>query len=285
MKKIFMSIIFALALFFGFQANAEAATVNFYKDNGGESAGTMTNVFGMPRTITVAQPTKDGYTFASWSTNSFGLNINGNTISYTGFGQSASAFATWNPVVYNITYVLNDGVVEGNPETYTIEDEDITLVNPTKDGYDFDGWMEEEENLGTEVVIPTGSFGNRNFTALFTAINYNIEYDLDGGTLSEENPSSYTIEDSFTLNNPTKEGYTFKGWIGTDLESQTTEVTVEEGSTGDRSYVAVWEKDPEKKETETANPKTGDNVLAYMSMFGLSLVGMVVSSRKFILNK
>lgn len=47
------------------------------------------------------------------------------------------------------------------------------------------------------------------------ANTYNITYDLDGGSLpsGQSNPTTYTArKESFTLNNPTKTGYTFAGW-------------------------------------------------------------------------
>ncbi|MBE6161382.1 MAG: hypothetical protein E7158_04100 [Firmicutes bacterium] len=45
---------------------------------------------------------------------------------------------------------------------------------------------------------------------------YNINYDLDGGSLPDgvENPSSYSSVEETTIANPVKEGYTFKGWEG-----------------------------------------------------------------------
>lgn len=72
-----------------------------------------------------------------------------------------------------------------------------------------------------------------------TPIDYTITYNLDGGTAS--NPSTYTIEtETFTLKAPLKAGYTFAGWTGTGLTDATKTVTIEKGSTGDRSYTATW---------------------------------------------
>ena len=59
----------------------------------------------------------------------------------------------------------------------------------------------------------------------------------DGAT----NPATYTIEsDAITLVNPTREGYSFDGWTGTELTEPTKTVTIAKGSTGDRSYTANW---------------------------------------------
>ncbi len=71
-------------------------------------------------------------------------------------------------------------------------------------------------------------------------VTYSITYDLGGGQKTLDNPTSYTEEtESFTLNNPTKEGYTFTGWSGTDLTGDTNkEVNIVKGSTGDRIYIA-----------------------------------------------
>ena len=77
-------------------------------------------------------------------------------------------------------------------------------------------------------------------TAVFKPISYSIGYTMNGGNAS--NPATYTIEtETFTLTNPTKTGYTFKGWSGTDLtgdENQT--AAIAKGSTGDRAYTANW---------------------------------------------
>jgi uncharacterized repeat protein (TIGR02543 family) len=70
-------------------------------------------------------------------------------------------------------------------------------------------------------------------------MTFTVSYDLGGGSASG-NPSSYTSEDSFTLKNPTRTGYTFAGWTGTGLSSASTSVSVAKGSHGNRSYKANW---------------------------------------------
>ena len=75
--------------------------------------------------------------------------------------------AQWTVNQYTITYNLAGGTAEGNPNTYTIETKAFTLKNPTKSGYTFTGWsgtgLDGENNM--TVTIPTGSTGNRTYTA------------------------------------------------------------------------------------------------------------------------
>ena len=143
---------------------------------------------------------------------------------------------------YSIAYDLAGGsVATANPTIFDAESSDITLTNPTKTGYDFLGWTGSN---GTEpqttVTIATGSEGDRTYTANWQATEYTITYNLDGGTAS--NPATYTIESSdITLTAPTKTGFTFMGWTGTDIDGTATSVTIATGSTGNREYTAVWQ--------------------------------------------
>ena len=69
---------------------------------------------------------------------------------------------------------------------------------------------------------------------------YHIKYTLDGGTMSGA-PDSYTENSAdITLPQPTKAGYRFTGWTGTDLTEKTLDVVIPAGSTGDREYTANW---------------------------------------------
>lgn len=149
---------------------------------------------------------------------------------------------------FKIRYVLNDGVLsEENPSSYTRYTETFTLNNPTKVGYNFIGWIGTGLEQATKnVTIPQGSTGDREYIAGFDLINYTITYNLDGGTLENNNPSTYTIEDTYStgfglpIGDPTKEGYTFLGWTGTGLEEAENNIYIPRGSTGDREYTANW---------------------------------------------
>ena len=72
---------------------------------------------------------------------------------------------------------------------------------------------------------------------------FEIKYDLGGGMLAgtAKNPASYTyFDESFTLANPERAGYTFAGWTGSGIDDGAESVTIAKGSTGDRSFTATW---------------------------------------------
>ncbi|MEZ4626692.1 MAG: InlB B-repeat-containing protein [Eubacteriales bacterium] len=80
----------------------------------------------------------------------------------------------------------------------------------------------------------TLDFGSNVITFVYSRTYY-ITYHLLGGTNNPTNPSSYTkVTPTFTLQNPTRLGYTFTGWTPSD-------VTIEKGTTGDLLFTANWE--------------------------------------------
>ena len=150
--------------------------------------------------------------------------------------------AGFTPISYTLTYNLAGGsVASANPASYTIESAAFTLNNPTKTGYNFTGWkLNGEGEAMMEVTIAAGSTGNKSYTATWTPIVYDIELTLNGGTA--DNPSSYTIESAaITLTNPTKTGYTFKGWKLNGEGDAMMTVTITQGSTGHLAYTATWQ--------------------------------------------
>ena len=216
-----------------------------YNLNGGTVSGTNPTTFRYSTdSFTLINPTKKGYVFAGWS----GTGISGTTMTVEipkGSSGDREYTANWSESSNIITYNLNGGVITdgSNPTSYVTNSGMITLINPTKLGYTFAGWSGTGiSGTSTKVSFDTTGGGSKSFTANWTAINYRIAYNLNGGTLATANPRFYTVEDSITLNNPTRTGYSFKGWEGTGLEEGFTYQTVNivKGSTGNRTYTAVW---------------------------------------------
>lgn len=293
MKKVFLSIVITIAIILGMETTTNASTINFYAEDGGTLLGTMQNVFNILTDITVDIPTKPGYAFAKWATNSRNVTLSDDNTQVAGpynwydlrnLTSILNVYATWTLIDYNINVDLQGGTAEDNPTTYTIEDEDITLNNPIKTGYEFVGWTDETgADLGTTATIPAGSTGDKTFIAVWNPIVYTINYELDGGTVTG-NPDSYTVEDTFTLNNPTKEDYTFIGWTSEDGTDLGTTVTIAQGTTGDKTFAAKWEiipideakSEPESEGKTINNPPTGDSIVAYGALLAIATIGIVV---------
>lgn len=72
-------------------------------------------------------------------------------------------------------------------------------------------------------------------------VSYKIIYNLMGGSV-KTNPTSYTSGSSFKLNNPTKTGYVFKGWTGSNSSSPSTSTSVTSSNTGKLVFTANFEK-------------------------------------------
>lgn len=218
-----------------------------YNANGGSgTTASSSHTYDVAKALTANGFSKNGYTFAGWATSPGGTAVYANSQSVTNLSAVNSAtvnlYAVWAAEAYDIDYEL-DGGAAINPDSYTIQSSAITLANPTKTGYTFTGWT-GTGFLGNTmtVVIPAGSTGNRAYTAHWSKDIYTISYDLSGGVLSSPNPGSYSVDTpSFTLNNPTKTGYTFMGW--TDPSGMSTPepiVTIAQGSTGNLSYKALF---------------------------------------------
>ena len=114
--------------------------------------------------ITLTPNPQNGYESDGWDVSASGVTVTGN--SFTMPSQALTVTAKYKPINYTITYDL-DGGTAGNRETYNIEDNDITLSNPTKTGYDFTGWSGTglTGNDNKNVTISKGSTGHRTYQA------------------------------------------------------------------------------------------------------------------------
>ena len=207
------------------------------------SKGTVSELTGtyLPNDeVTITATTNPGYTFVGWYE---GDELLSGELEYTFTMLSESVIyeARFGLVEFNINYVLNGGINnESNPNTFTIEDE-IVLLNPTKDFYDFVGWGLTDNEINLIDKINKGRHENLVLYAIWQPINYSITYELDGGTNNSLNPSSYTFEDELFLANPTKMGYIFIGWTSEYTIVPTIGMKIKESS-GDLYIIANWSK-------------------------------------------
>ena len=201
-----------------FTANWKAIEYQITYDlDGGQNNSGNPGTYTIEQLITLLPPTKTGYTFKGWS--------DGGVIAKGSTGEKTFT-ATWEISGYKINYNLNGGINHpSNPDEYNVDNDTITLKEPTRVGYTFKGWSDGG-------VIEHGSTGVKTFTASWEVITYKITYILGGGVNASENSGTYTVEDVITLVSPTKAGYRFDGWSNGGL--------IEKGSTGDKEFTATW---------------------------------------------
>jgi len=233
-----------VTLYAKWTANKYTVTLNQQSGTGGSASVQATYGSAMP---SATMPTRTGYTFNGYFDAASGgtkyYNANGSSAKNWDKTAAANLYAQWSIVTYTISYDLKDGTVTGNPASYDVTTSTITLKNPTRTGYVFLGWTGSNGTTPQmTVTIAQGSTGNKSYTANWGQI-YNITYDLAGGKGS--NPATYSqLSETFQLAAPTRPGYNFLGWTGSNGDVPQLIVSIATGSTGDRNYTANWKINP-----------------------------------------
>ena len=197
--------------------------------NGGEGETSVkynieTETFELPK------PTRQNYVFKGWFANE---ELTGDEVVSIAQGTTGAKtyYAKWEEAPYQIEYETNGGSSLNSTAFSLLTGLPTELPVPTKEGYTFDGWYDNEELTG-EKVTAIAEFRNYKLYASWTVVQYDIIYNLNGGENNESNPETYTIEEAVKLANPIRLGYEFVGW------SNDGEIAL--GSTGNKEFVATW---------------------------------------------
>ncbi len=120
--------------------------------------------------------------------------------------------------------------------TYTVESSDIELPTPTREGFVFLNWTNED---GEPVYsIEVGTAQSMTLIAVWTdATVYTVTLDANGGTVTPSELSYTVLTETTELPAPTRAGYNFKGW---QSESGDIVSTYAGGETSDYTLVATW---------------------------------------------
>lgn len=142
-------------------------------------------------------------------------------------------------LTFAINYVLDGGTnSENNPNEYVPEKLPLLLENPTKSGYKFVGWYDNENFTGESITeISAGTMGDVTLYAKWNALDYRISYELNGG-INAENPDGYDVSDlPVSLHAPSRTGYIFKGWY----MGENRVLAIPVGTTGNVVVSTKWE--------------------------------------------
>ena len=162
-----------------------------FDTNGGSEIAPITQDYGTEITAP-DNPTRKGYTFKGWD----------KEIPETMPAENITVKAQWETNQYTIAFDTNGGS-EIAPITQDYGTKITTPDNPTRKGYTFKGWDKE--------IPETMPAENMTITAQWEINQYTITFDTNGG--SEIAPITQDYGTEITApDNPTRKGYTFKGW-------------------------------------------------------------------------
>ena len=138
---------------------------------------------------------------------------------------------------YKVNDAANDTEYSG---VFTVNLLDKLEIEPTiRTGYAFAQWSDGKTDNPYTMAVP----GTVSLTAQTQIETYTIDYELNGGALEagKTNPATYTLETAaFRLEEPTRAGYTFAGWTGSNGTTPQTDVGIAQGSTGNLHFEANW---------------------------------------------
>ena len=150
-------------------------------------------------------------------------------------------YVSWHYFKYDLRYYLNDGEMKEHSFTsYTKEETPILLEIPTREGYDFGGWFNNENFSGRSTKeLSKGSYGDKNFYAKWIAKKYEIYFEVNDGDFLER--IEYEYGKIPVIPTPVREGYQFDGWyLDSNFKQKTSFVTsFETGFNQERFGVSI----------------------------------------------
>ncbi len=164
------------------------------------------------------EPEKEGYIFDGWTVGEEKI-FSGYTWNFTSDQVAKANYVINDGYTYSITYDIAGGTLE-NPKThYTFKDETFVLLEPQKTGYEFLGWVRQGETTINKVVtIEKGSIGDLKFTAVYSAKNYIIDFNANGGTAVSSTLNVTFDKEIGALPTAQRQDYIFLGWFNGETQ-------------------------------------------------------------------
>ena len=238
-----------------FQSVSATWTTYYYKyvtfNGNGSTSGSMSKqTIENSGKLTANAFSRTGYTFDGWATSSTGSKAydnQGDISATSGSKGNVTLYARWKANTYTVSFNQQSGAGGSGNITATYDANMPTVSVPTRTGYTFQGYFDAASG-GTKYYNANGTSArtwnkasNATLYAQWSIVTYTISCDLKGGTVTTANPASYNVTtNTITLNNPTRAGYTFAGWTGSNGNTPQTTVQITKGSTDNKTYTANW---------------------------------------------
>lgn len=200
---------------------------------------------------------RDGYNFLGWYTDQ-----DKKVTSIAPGNGKLILMAKWELKVYNIIYHLSGGTNPNDAHsTYTYED-NIDLLPPTKEHYDFGGWFTEKEFVNAVSVIERTSTGDKTFYAKWSPKTYTLTFNPTGGRISQTEQKYIYGEVAEFARKPYKDHYKFDGWYYDEACTKAYGSKVAAGNSGDHTLYAKWKLEDYKIVLDSYNGEfpTGTNI-------------------------
>ena len=208
-----------------------------YNANGGTIETASTTVYYGDAYGKLPEATRTGYTFTGWYFET-GVKITESTkVELT---NSHTLYAKWEPKTYKVT--LNGNGVS-NPSAITVIYDktysDLPALN--RNGYAFKGWYTEKSG-GKQITNSTKVSITKDTTlyAQWEAGGMTVTLNANGGTSSVGSIAVVYDGKYNGLQNPTRNGYTFKGWYTSKTGGTKVTSTTTVSLTSDHTLYAQW---------------------------------------------
>ena len=194
---------------------ANTYTVIFDKNGGNTPSKTIMSVTYDSTYGTLATVTRTGYTFIGW----FDNENEGRKIEATSKVNTTNdhiLYAHWAPNNYSVTFDPNGGDELESPTKIVTYDEVYgDLPEPTRTGYTFIGWFDNEnERRKIEATSKVSTTNDHTLYAHWAPNNYTVTFIFDNGAAPETRTLAYN-ESIIYPEEPQMPWFIFDGWDST----------------------------------------------------------------------
>ena len=208
--KSFSNITKDTSVTLAYRPNRYTVTFSGNADGVTGSTSNMSMEYGKESNLTASGYSRDGYSFAGWTSAS-----NGSGTSYSDRqkvsnltdrdGDTITLYAKWKANRYTVTFI--DGKTDKTIGTQEVEyGGNVTFPSvPSHTGYIHGEWSGNGKNIT----------GDTSITMSYAPISYTIVFDKNRDTANGKTPSQsmrYDQKSNLTANGFSRDGYTFSGW-------------------------------------------------------------------------
>ncbi len=243
-----------------------------FESNGGSAVAQIEGTSAHYVPAKPADPVYEGHTFSGWFVDSECTQAFDWTSEVT---KHTTLYAGWDLITHTVSFDYDGGVGTAS-ETVVTDGKTITApADPTKEGFDFDGWYLGDEKFDFATPIKSDITLIAHWKE---AVTFAVTFESDGSALSVQ----HVVEGKTATapENPTKEGFEFDGWYNGDVKFDfATPIT------SDLTLKAHW-KEASEPSVPSEDDKNDDNgsdlwkifaVVAALCVFAMLVTGFYIA--------